>query len=99
MPAQVIVEDSQVRFEGLTVANPDVVQYFKQKPEAQRPEAAVRAIELGVFCLQRAELGQSLEFVRLEVERLIQASKGAVDNLPEVLRAKLTAQSKQGHTS
>lgn len=54
-------------------------------------EAARRAIELGVICLQRAELGQSLEFVRLEVERLIQASKTAVDGLPEVLRTKLTA--------
>jgi len=91
MPGQVILDDSQVRFEALTVSSPDVVQYFRQKPEPQRPEAAVRAIELGVFCLQRAELGQSLEFVRLEVERLIHASKGAVDNLPEALRSKLTA--------
>jgi hypothetical protein len=91
MPGQVILEDSRIRFEGLTVASPDVIQYFKQKPDEQRPEAAVRAIELGVFCLQRAELGQSLEFVRLEVERLIQASRNAVDGLPEVLRTKLTA--------
>jgi|FLYL01.1.fsa_nt_gi hypothetical protein len=91
MPGQVILEDATVRFEGLTVANPDVIQYFKQKPEDRRPEAAVRAIELGVFCLQRAEVGQSLEFVRLELERLIQASRSAVDGLPEVLRSKLTA--------
>lgn len=91
MPGQVIIEDATVRFEGLTVANPDVIQYFKQKSQEQRPEAAVRAIELGVYCLQRAELGQSLEFVRLEVERLIQASRSAVDGLPEVLRTKLTA--------
>ncbi len=91
MPGQVILEDAVVRFEGLAVANPDVIQYFKQKPEEQRSESAVRAIELGVYCLQRAELGQSLEFVRLEVERLIQASKSAVDGLPEALRTKLTA--------
>jgi hypothetical protein len=91
MPGQVILEDTRVRLEGVTVANPDVIQYFKEKPEDRRLDGAVRAIELGVFCLQRAELGQSLEFVRLEVERLIQASKTAVEGLPEVLRTKLTA--------
>jgi len=89
MTSQVVTEDAAIRLDGISVHDPDVVQYFRQKPAEQRVQIAIRAIELGVFCLQRAEVGQSLEFVKLEVERLIQASKVAVDKLPEAIRTKL----------
>jgi hypothetical protein len=92
MPSQVIVEDSQVRIDGISIHNPDVVLYFRNKREEDRAQAAVRALELGVFCLQRAEVGQSLEFVKLEVERLIQASSKAVEKLPEEIRSKLSGE-------
>jgi hypothetical protein len=78
MPSQVTVKDSLVRIEGISIHNLDVVQYFRNKRDEDRAQAAVRVVELGVFCLQRAEVGQSLEFVKLEVERLIQASSNAV---------------------
>jgi hypothetical protein len=69
-----------------------VVQYFRSKREDDRVQAAVRAFELGVFCLQRAEVGQSLEFVKLEVERLIRASSNAVEKLSEEIRSKLSGE-------
>lgn len=92
MPSQVIVEDSLIRIDGISIQNPDVVQFFRNKHEADRVLAAIRVIELGVFCLQRAEVGQSLEFVKLEVERLIRAAGNAVDKLPEEIRSKLSGQ-------
>ena len=92
MPNQVIVEPTLIRIEGISIQNPDVVQYFRNKREEDRALAAIRAIELGVFCLQRAEVGQSLEFVKLEVERLIQTASRAVDKLPEEIRSKLSGQ-------
>ena len=90
--AQVIVETSSLRIDGITIHNPDVVQFFRNKPESERLHVLIRAVELGVFCLQRAEVGQNLEFVRLEVERLIQASSSAVRDLPEAIRGKLSGQ-------
>lgn len=90
MSSQVIVEDLLIRLEGIAIQNTDVVQYFKQKPEEKRTEALIRAVEVGVFCLQRTEVGQSVEFVKLEVERLIHASNSAVDKLPELIRTKLS---------
>jgi hypothetical protein len=92
MPNQVIVEDSLIRIEEISIQNPDVVQFFRNKREEDRVLGVIRAIELGVFCLQRAEVGQSLEFVKLEVERLIQAASRAVDKLPEEIRSKLSGQ-------
>jgi len=85
----VSVEDSGVRIEGLVVTNPDVVQYFRPLLESQRIASAIHAVELGVFCLQRAQLGQSMEFVRLEVERLVHAAQTAIAAVPEQLRDKL----------
>lgn len=89
---QVIVESSSLRIDGITIRHPDVVQFFRNKPESERLHVLVRAVELGVFCLQRAEVGQNLEFIRLEVERLIQASSSAVRDLPEAIRGKLSGQ-------
>jgi hypothetical protein len=91
MPNQIAIEGSVVRLEGITIQNPDVSQYLSQKTQEERAPALIRAIEVGIYCLQRAEVGQSLDFVRLEVERLIQTSSAAVDQLPESIREKLAA--------
>ena len=91
MPNRIAIEGSVVRLEGITVQNPDVAQYLSQKPQGERVPALIRAVEVGVYCLQRAEVGQSLDFVKLEIERLIQASRTAVDQLPESIREKLAA--------
>jgi hypothetical protein len=40
--------------------NPDVAQYFNQKPETERVSVLIRAVEVEVFWLQRAEVGQSV---------------------------------------
>lgn len=92
MPSHVTVGESLLRVDGISIHDPEVVQYFRNKPEEKRARVFVRAVELGVFCLQRAEVGQSLEFVKLEVERLVQASASAVDKLPEAIRIRLSGQ-------
>ena len=91
MPNQIAIEGSVVRLEGITIQTMDVAQYLSQKPQGERVPALIRAVEVGVYCLQRAEVGQSLDFVKLEIERLIQASRTAVDQLPESIREKLAA--------
>ncbi len=85
----IVVEDKAIRIEGLLLTSPDVVQYFKQVDELRRAEVAVSAFELGVFCLQRAQVGGSLEFVRTEIERLIGAARGAISAVPGDLLTKL----------
>ncbi len=89
MPKQIAIEGPVVRLEGITIQNPDVTHYLSQKPQGERVPSLIRAVEVGVYCLQRAEVGQSLDFVRLEVERLIQASNTAVDSLPDLIRERL----------
>ena len=85
----VIVTDSAVTISSLTLENPDLVQYFRQCPENERPKAAIRAFEIGVFCLQRTQMGHGLDFVRLEIERLIQSAESAIANIPTQVELKL----------
>lgn len=61
--------------EHLTVPRADTAVYLIALPEAQRAEALVRAIEVGVFCLQRAVMVQDAEFVRREIERLLRETE------------------------
>ena len=89
MPNQIAIEGSVVRLEGITIQTLDVAQYLSQKPQGERVPALIRAVEVGVYCLQRAEVGQSLDFVKLEIERLIQASNTAVASLPDLIRERL----------
>ena len=55
MPNQIAIEGSVVRLEGITVQNLDVAQYLSQKPQGERVPALIRAVEVGAYCLQRAE--------------------------------------------
>jgi hypothetical protein len=93
MNGHVVVEDASVRIEQLVVTNPDVVQWFKQIEESQREPMAVRALELGVFCLQRAQLGSSVDYVRGEIDKLIAAVEKAISTVPEELKEKLSGDS------
>jgi hypothetical protein len=93
MDGKIILEDSVLRIEGLRVTSSDVVGFFRQVEEPKRAEVAVSAIEVGVFCLQRAQLGASLDFVRLEVDRLIGAAGSAMAAMPDNLSTKLEGES------
>ena len=89
MSTVVVVTDSAITVSNLTTDNPDVVQYFKQLPEEERPRASVQALEIGVFCLQRTHMGHSLDFVRLEIQRLIQSAESAIASVPGLVEQKL----------
>ena len=89
MNVAVVATESTVIISNLTLYNTDVVQYFKQLPEEERPRAAVRAFEIGVFCLERMQMGHALDFVRLEVERLIKSAGDAISNVPQLIEQKL----------
>ncbi|OFV94891.1 MAG: hypothetical protein A3F68_01680 [Acidobacteria bacterium RIFCSPLOWO2_12_FULL_54_10] len=89
MSSIVSVTDSAVNISSLTLDSPDVIQYFKQLPEEDRHGAAIRAFEIGVFCLQRVQMGHGLDFVRLEVQKLIQSAENAISKVPKLVEEKL----------
>ncbi len=81
--------EGSVRITDLEVHKPDVAAYLRSVPEAEVETAIVRAIEVGVFCLERAQGGQDLDFVRRQIDTLLAKVQTAIEGLPEETRKEL----------
>jgi hypothetical protein len=82
---------SRVRILELEVARRDVVDFLQRLPESERAAAVVSAIEIGVFCLERAQVNRDTEFVRRQVESLIADVDKAATRIPGTIEAALAA--------
>jgi len=60
-----------ITIERLDVPYREVADYLSSLPEAERSVALVRSIRVGVFCLQHAVTAQDTEFVRREIDRVL----------------------------
>jgi hypothetical protein len=85
------VLDTGIRISGLDVANKDIAPYFGALAEPDRELALVRAIEVGVFCLERAGASQDLEFVRRQIDSLLNQVQNVVSKIPEETQKQLVA--------
>lgn len=88
--ARIVLSDTGVRIEHLDVPSKDVADFLGRIPEPDREATLLHAIEVGVFCLERARTGQDLEFVKRQVEALITAVRGAVEKIPEETQKSLS---------
>lgn len=82
--------DSSIRIERLDIPSKDVADFLRRIPETERAVMLLRAIEVGVFCLERARTGQDLEFVKRQVESLIRSVQAAVEKIPEETQKSLS---------
>ena len=62
------ISDSGIRILDLLVPSRDVAAYVRALPQDEREQAVVHAVEVGIFCLERARAGQDLDFVRREID-------------------------------
>ncbi|MDR7486532.1 MAG: hypothetical protein QN187_14530 [Armatimonadota bacterium] len=89
--AKIEILETGIHVHALEVRNRDVAEYLRPLLEEQREQALVHAIEVGVFCLERARAGQDLDFVRRQVESLLDSVQRAVEKIPEETQKQLTA--------
>jgi hypothetical protein len=80
-----------VTLKELNVASPGVYSFLEGTAEDLRPQAVTHALEMGVYCLERAGNGRDLDYVRLEFERLLTSVQAAVADVPGAARAQLLA--------
>jgi hypothetical protein len=71
------------------VANADVAGYLRQLPEDGRPAAMVHAVEVGIFCLERAGTAKDTEFVKRQVERLLGETEAKIARIPQAVHDQL----------
>jgi DNA repair exonuclease SbcCD ATPase subunit len=83
------VLDAGIRVHDLLIPKKDVADFFRPLNEEERELTFIQALEVGVFCLERARLSHDTEFVRRQVESLISQVEKAVMSIPETTKEKL----------
>jgi hypothetical protein len=78
-----------VRVHHLDIPQPAVADYLRQFPEGERELQFIEAIDVGVFCLERAAATRDLDFVRSQVDAILKEVERAVSGIPDVLEGGL----------
>lgn len=79
----VILSEGGIKIVDLQVKRPDVADFLGTIPPDELEPTIVRAIEVGVFCLERVRMSQDTEFVRRQVESLLSRVETAVAAIPD----------------
>jgi hypothetical protein len=88
-PQGIDIQGDAVVLHRLEIRNTDVASYLVQQPKADQARAFVRAVEVGVFCLERASTAKDTEFVKRQVERLLSETELKVGAIPNRVRDEL----------
>jgi len=90
-PPRIRLTESSVVISQLEITRRDVVEFIRRLPEGERETALVNAIEIGAFCLERAQVSRDTEFVRRQVEAVIADVDRAATRIPGAIEAALAA--------
>jgi hypothetical protein len=85
------VEGDVVTLHSFQLQNPEVAAYLTEIAEDERAFAVARAIEVGVFCLERASTARNTDFFKREIDRLLGDLKSNVGTIPTAIQEKLMA--------
>ena len=88
---KILVYDREIRVQDLEIPRKDVVDFLKSVPDEEREATFIRAVEVGVFCLERARTGHDTEFVRRQVESLLGQVEKATESIPREIEKALVA--------
>lgn len=88
-PPKIEVGESGIRLRDLEIPRRSVAEYLRGLPEEDQELAFVEAVEVGVFCLERASGARDLDFVRRQVDSLLATVDQAVSAIPQAVQAGL----------
>lgn len=87
--ARIEIGEAGVRVRDLEIRRRSVAEYLRELAPEDREAAFVHAVEVGVFCLERAGGARDLDFVRRQVDQLLLRVTEAVSAIPEAVQAGL----------
>jgi len=90
MPNSVLLLDRSVRVTELEIARKDVADFLRTLNEDEIEPTLIQAIEVGVFCLERARVSQDTEFVRRQLNQLLNDVEATVSKIPDQTQKALT---------
>jgi hypothetical protein len=91
MPKNVLLLDRSVRITELEIPRRDVADFLRTVDENEVETTLIQAIEVGVFCLERARMSQDTEFVRRQLDQLLNRVEATVNKIPDDTQKALMA--------
>jgi len=89
MGTSVEVLDIGVHVRDLLIPRKDIADYLRGIPNAEQELAFIQALEIGIFCLERARQSQDTEFVKRQIESLLSQTEKAVQSIPDSVEKEL----------
>ena len=86
------VLDAAVRVMDLEIPSKNVADFLRNTPTDQRPSAFIRAVEVGVFSLERAQTEQNTQLLQLQVKTLLSDFEKAVADIGAKTKETILAQ-------
>jgi hypothetical protein len=87
MPIEIL--GNGIKVLELLIPRKDLADFFKIITEDERETTFIQALEIGIYCLERAKISQDTNFVRRQVESLLSEVEKAVMNIPEETKKEL----------
>lgn len=89
VPSNIEVLEGDLAIRNFYVHRREVADHFRGIENEARAAVLADAIEVGVFCLERARVVQDFEFVRRQIDSLLAQVERATESIPEVLEEEL----------
>ena len=86
---KVVVGPAGVCITDLDVPSKDVADFLRDRQPDERVELLIRSLEVGVFCLERAQTAQDTEFVKRQIQILLTDVGDAVKGIPSATQEAL----------
>lgn len=83
MNNKIFILDSGIRITDLEVLRKDIADFLRTVDEADVETTLIQAMEVGVFCLERARMSQDTEFVRRQIDLLLNHVETTVKKIPD----------------
>src|SRR6267143_4688684 len=83
------IGEASIRIVDLEVPVREVADFFRGLPVEERHFTLMKAIEVGVFCLERGRTAQDTDFVKRKVAELLVQVENAVIDIPKKAEEKL----------
>jgi len=61
---KIVIQNEGIQVKDLEIPRKDVADFLESVPDEEREVTFIPAVEVGVFCLERARTSQDTEFVR-----------------------------------
>lgn len=87
--ASIEVLEDGIRIVSLDILRKGVAEFLRPVPDDEREGRVVEALETGVFCLERASSVRDLDFVRSQVDGMLDHIERGISDLPAIVEKDL----------